>query len=279
MAIKKLTGTTPTRRFATGQTFEELTKKRPLKSLRVSLSQTTGRDTSGRISVRHKGHHHKRFYRLIDFKRDKFDIPAKVAAVEYDPNRSSFIAQLNYADGEKRYILAPQELEVNEKVVSGEKVEVKPGNAMPLKNMPIGTTVHNVELTPGKGGQIIRSAGSSATLTAKEEGWAILRLPSGEVRRVPEESLATVGVISNPDWKNIHWGKAGRMRHRGVKPTVRGVAMSPRDHPHGGGEGKSGVGMPSPKSPWGKPTVGKITRRKKKYSNRLVISKRKKSRR
>ena len=274
MALKKLTGTTKVRRFMTGQTFEEVTRKEPLKILRLPLSQTAGRDVSGHISTRHKGHHHKRFYRLIDFKRDKFNVPAKVAAIEYDPNRSSFIAQLNYADGEKRYITAPLGLEVGEGVVSGEKVEAKVGNTMPLKNMPIGTIVHNVEITPGKGGKIVRSAGNSATLQALDGGFAILKLPSGEVRKVSAEAMATVGVVSNQDWKNIHWGKAGRMRHRGIKPTVRGVAMSPRDHPHGGGEGKSGIGMASPKSPWGKPTMGKRTRKRKRYSDKLIIKRR-----
>lgn len=247
------------------------------KSLRKILPKTGGRDFSGKISVRHIGGRHKRFYRLVDFKRDKFNVPGKVVEIEYDPNRSSFIAQVSYIDGEKRYILSPEGLKLGDSVVSGEKVEAKVGNAMPLKNTPVGTVVHNIELTPGKGGQFIRSAGTSATLMAVEGEFALLRLSSGEVRKVPANSMATVGVVSNPDWKNTFWGKAGRIRHFGIRPTVRGVAMSPRDHPHGGGEGRSGIGMSSPKSPWGKPTLGKKTRKKSKYSNRMIVERRKRS--
>ena len=253
----------------------KVSKERPLKSLTKILYKTGGRDASGKISTRHIGGRHKRFYRQVDFKRDKFNIPGKVAAIEYDPNRTSFIALINYADGEKRYILAPTGLAVGDSVASGEKVEVKVGNALPLKSIQVGTPIHNIELTPGRGGQIVRSAGSSATLMAIEGDHAHVRLASGEVRRIPKESLATVGAVSNADWKNTVFGKAGRMRHYGVRPTVRGVAMSPRDHPHGGGEGRSGIGMSSPKSPWGKKTLGKRTRKKTKSSNRYIVQRRK----
>lgn len=245
------------------------------KSLFEIIPKTGGRDSSGKISVRHIGGRHKRFYRKVDFKRDKFGIGAKVASIEYDPNRSSSIALLYYVDGEKRFILAPDGLEVGNKVISGEKVDIKPGNTMPLKNIPVGLQIHNVELTPGKGGQIIRSAGSYATLAAKEGKYAHIRLPSGELRKVPLDSLATIGQISNLDWRNRSFGKAGRKRHIGIRPTVRGVAMSPRDHPHGGGEGRSGIGMSSPKSPTGKKTLGKKTR-KAKSSDKLIIERRKK---
>jgi len=273
MAIKKLGGSTPSRRFMTG-VKEKISKNRPLKGLTKILQKTGGRDSSGRVSVRHIGGRHKRFYRQIDFKRDKFDVVGRVATIEYDPNRTSFIAQINYKDGEKRYILAPLNLEVGDEVVSGEKVEVKPGNAMPLKNMPIGTVVHNVELNPGSGGAIVRSAGSSAMLMAKEGNWAHLRLPSTEVRKVNLACRATVGSLGNIDWKNINFGKAGRKRHMGIRPTVRGVAMNPSSHPHGGGEGRSGIGMKSPKTPWGKPTLGKKTRSSKK-SKKLIVLERK----
>lgn len=247
---------------------------KPVKSLMEILPKSGGRGSRGQISVRHIGGRAKRLYRKIDFKRNKFGIEAVVAAIEYDPNRSANVALLHYLDGEKRYILAPVGLEVGEKVVSGESVEVRLGNAIPLKNIPVGVQVHNVELTPGRGGQIARSAGGSATLAAKEGKFAHLRMPSGELRRVPSNSLATVGQISNPDWKNVHFGKAGRIRHMGIRPTVRGVAMSPRDHPHGGGEGRSGIGMSSPKSPTGKKTLGKKTRRPK-YSDKFIMERRK----
>jgi large subunit ribosomal protein L2 len=245
------------------------------KFLMEMISKTGGRDSSGKISVRHIGGRHKRFYRKVDFKRDKFEIEAKVAAIEYDPNRSANIALLHYVDGEKRYILAPAELKVDDRVVSGEKAEIKPGNAIPLKNIPVGLQVHNVELIPGKGGQIARGAGGFATISAKEGSYAHIKLPSGELRKVSLDSMATIGQLSNVDWKNVQLGKAGKSRHFGVRPTVRGLAMSPRDHPHGGGEGRSGIGMSSPKSPTGKKTLGKKTR-KAKHSDKLIIERRKK---
>ena len=249
-------------------------KRKVIKGLVKILPKTGGRDASGQVSVRHIGGRHKRFYRVIDFKRDKFGIEAFVANVEYDPNRNANIALLNYIDGEKRYILAPDGLKIGDKVVSGEKVEVRPGNCMPLKNIPIGIGVHSVELIPGRGSQIARSAGSVAILAGKEDKYAHLRMPSGELRKVALNSLASIGQVSNIDWKNRTLGKAGRTRHLGIRPTVRGVAMSPRDHPHGGGEGRSGIGMSSPKSPTGKKTLGKKTRRKR-ASGRLIIERRK----
>ncbi len=275
MAIKKLPGKKNARRFMTS-VVAEVTRAEPLKSLTHALSKTGGRDASGKVSVRHIGGRHKRLYRAVDFKRDKFNIPAKVVSIEYDPNRTAFIAQLNFVDGEKRYIIAPDTLKVGDKVISGENVEISSGNSLPLKNIPVGTTVHNIELTPGRGGQIARSAGTNATLMAKEGGLAHLKMPSGEVRKVSHDGLATIGVVSKVDWKNVIFGKAGRKRHMGIRPTVRGVAMSPRDHPHGGGEGRSGIGMSSPKSPWGKPTLGKKTRKKNKHSGGLIIERRKK---
>ncbi len=273
MAIKKLGGSTPSRRFMTG-VKENISKKRPLKGLTDVLIKTGGRDSSGRVSVRHIGGRHKRFYRLIDFKRNKFDVVGKVVSIEYDPNRTSFIAQINYKDGDKRYILAPLNLEIGEEVIAGEKVEVKIGNAMPLKSIPIGTVIHNIELIAGQGGAIVRSAGSSAVLMAKEGGFAHLRLPSTEIRRVNLDCIATVGSLGNIDWKNVNFGKAGRKRNMGIRPTVRGVAQNPSSHPHGGGEGRSGIGMKSPKTPWGKPTLGKKTRNRKK-SNKLIVTERK----
>ncbi len=273
MAIKKLGGSTPSRRFMT-TTSEKISKKRPLKGLSTILPKTGGRDSSGQVSVRHIGGRHKRFFRSIDFKRNKFDISGKVVSIEYDPNRTSLIAQINYIDGEKRYILAPLGLEIGDEVVSGEKVEVKLGNSMPLKNIPVGSVVHNIELDAGAGGAIVRSAGGSATLMAKESGWAHLRLPSTEVRKVKLECMATFGSLGNIDRKNINLGKAGRSRHMGIRPTVRGVAQNPSSHPHGGGEGRSGIGMSSPKTPWGKKAVGKT--RKPKQSDKLIISRRKK---
>ncbi|MEX0616217.1 MAG: 50S ribosomal protein L2 [Candidatus Woykebacteria bacterium] len=275
MAIKKSPGKITSRRFMTS-VAEKLIKSRPLKSRTSPLVKTGGRDARGRISVRHIGGRHKRLYREIDFKRDKFNIQANVASIEYDPNRTANIALLNYVDGEKRYIIAPEGLESGDKVISGESVDLSVGNAAPLKNIPIGTEVHNVELTPGRGGQFAKSAGAKVVLMAKEGGFAHLKMPSGEIRKVPERSMATVGVVSKLDWKNITLGKAGRKRHMGIRPTVRGVAMSPRDHPHGGGEGRSGIGMSSPKSPWGKKTLGKKTRKKNKSSNKLILERRKK---
>ncbi len=273
MAIKKLGGNTPSRRFMT-TTKENISKKRPEKRLTEPLRKTGGRDTSGRVSVRHIGGRHKRYYRSVDFKRDKFDVVGRVAAIEYDPNRSSLIALLHYSDGEKRYILAPLGLEVGAEVSSGQKVEIKMGNAMPLKNIPVGSVVHNIELSPGQGGILARSAGGSATLMAKEGDWAQLRLPSSEVRKVSINCMATLGSLGNIDQKNVTLGKAGRSRHRGIRPTVRGVAQNPSSHPHGGGEGRSGIGMSSPKTPWGKHAFGKT--RKKKQSDKLIVSRRKK---
>lgn len=274
MAIKKFKPTTPGRRTMTGYTFEEVTKKEPERSLVVSLKSTGGRNAEGRITARHRGGGHKRKYRIIDFKRDKDGIPAKVAAIEYDPNRSARIALLHYVDGEKRYILAPVGLQVGDMVESGPNADIKPGNALPLENIPVGAIVHNIELQPGKGGQMVRSAGAAAQLMAKEGKYATLRLPSGEFRMVMQSCRATIGQVGNVEHENMVIGKAGRTRYLGKKPHVRGVAMNPVDHPHGGGEGRSPVGMPSPVSPWGKPTLGTRTR-KKKPSDRLIVRRRK----
>lgn len=273
MSIKRIGGNTPSNRFAT-RVKENISKKRPEKRLTSALPKTGGRDASGQVSVRQIGGRHKRLYREIDFKRNKFDVVGKVVSVEYDPNRTCFIAQVNYIDGEKRYILAPLGLEIGVEVASGEKVEIRMGNAMPLKNIPVGTVIHNVELIPGRGGAIVRSAGASATLMAKEGGFAHLRLPSTEVRKVSVNCMATIGSLGNLDWKNITLGKAGRSRRMGIRPTVRGVAQNPSSHPHGGGEGRSGIGMSSPKSRWGKKTLGKKTRNKRK-SNKLIVQGRK----
>src|SRR5690606_32848368 len=255
-------------------TFEEITKSKPEKSLIVPLKSTGGRNNKGRITARHRGGGHKRMYRLIDFRRDKDGIHAKVAAIEYDPNRSARIALLHYADGEKRYIIAPVGLEVGDTVESGENADIRPGNALPLRNIPVGTLVHNIELRPGKGGQLVRSAGAAAQLMAKEGNYATLRLPSGEFRMVHLECRATVGQVGNVEHENIVIGKAGRARYLGRRPHTRGVAMNPVDHPHGGGEGKAPVGMPSPVTPWGKPTLGYRTRRNKK-SDAMIVRRRK----
>ncbi len=271
MAIRLYKPTSPARRFMSVLTFEEITKKAPEKSLVEYLKKNAGRNKQGKITVRHQGGGNKIKYRIIDFKRNKLDIPAKVAAIEYDPNRSAFIALLNYADGEKRYILAPQGLTVGDKVVSGETADIKPGNALPLANIPVGTLIHNLELKPGRGGQLVRSAGLSAQLMAKEGAYAQVRLPSGEVRRLPVNAKATIGTVGNSDHENIRIGKAGRVRHMGIRPTVRGVVMNPVDHPHGGGEGKSPVGMPAPVTPWGKVALGLKTRKHKKYSNKMIV--------
>ncbi|NMD31807.1 MAG: 50S ribosomal protein L2, partial [Chloroflexi bacterium] len=253
MAIKVYKPTTPGLRGMTGYTFEEITKSRPERSLVVPRRATGGRNVHGRVTVRHQGGGHRRFVRLVDFKRDKLNIPAKVAAIEYDPNRTARLALLVYADGEKRYMVAPVGLKVGDTVISGPQVDVRPGNSMPISNIPVGTMVHNVELKEGKGGQIARSAGTAAQLLAKEGDYAQLRMPSGEVRLVRQVCYATIGQVGNLDHGNIKLGKAGRKRHMGIRPTVRGTAMSPRDHPHGGGEGRQPAGMPGPKSPWGKP--------------------------
>ncbi len=271
MPIRVYKPTSPARRLMSVLTFEELTKKKPEKGLVEYLQKNAGRNKQGKITVRHQGGGNKIKYRIIDFKRDKTDVPAVVAALEYDPNRSAFIALLHYADGEKRYILAPLGLKVGDKVVAGESVDIVPGNALPLANIPVGTLIHNVELKPGRGGQLVRSAGAYAQLMAKEGPFAQIRLPSGEVRKIPIGARATIGTIGNQDHENVRIGKAGRKRHMGVRPTVRGVVMNPNDHPHGGGEGKSPIGMPAPVTPWGKPALGYKTRKHKKYSNRLIV--------
>jgi len=250
-------------------------KSKMNKKLKRILSKKSGRNASGKVTVRHQGGREKRFLREIDFKRDKRDIPAKVISIEYDPNRSAGIALLFYADGEKRYILSPEGLKVGQEILAGEKAEVRPGNALPLKKIPLGTVLHSIEIRPGKGGQLARGAGTGAVLMNKEEKLAILKLPSGEERKVSLECFASVGQIGNLDWKNRVFGKAGVKRHMGIRPTVRGVAQNPSSHPHGGGEGRSGIGMPSPKSPWGKKTLGKKTRKRKKYSDKLIIKGRK----
>jgi large subunit ribosomal protein L2 len=268
--IRKYKPTSSGRRFMTVSTFEEVTKTEPEKALLEPLSKKGGRNNKGRITTRHQGGGHKRRYRVIDFKRGKDGVPAKVAAIEYDPNRSARIALLHYADGEKRYILAPARLKVGDRVESGPAADIKPGNSLPLANIPTGTMVHNVELKPGKGGQLARSAGSSIQLVAKEGTYATLRLPSGEMRRVLVACRATIGQVGNVDHENVSGGKAGRSRWRGKRPTVRGSAMNPVDHPHGGGEGKSKGGR-HPVTPWGVPTLGKRTRRKHKESDKLIV--------
>ena len=271
MAVKKFNPITPSRRQMTMPTFEEITSQQPEKSLLVSLKSKAGRNAQGKITVRHRGGGVKRKYRIIDFKRNKDSIPAKVATIEYDPNRSAYIALVVYTDGEKRYILAPAGLNVGDVIVSGPDADIKPGNALPLKNIPVGTVIHNIELQKGKGGQLVRSAGNSAQLMAKEGNYATLRLPSGEMRYVRIECRATIGTVSNPTNDIVNIGKAGRKRHMGWRPTVRGSVMNPNDHPHGGGEGKSPVGRPSPVTPWGKPALGYKTRKNKKYSDRFII--------
>ena len=271
MPIRVYKPTSPARRFMSVLTYEEITKKTPEKSLLQPKKKNAGRNNQGKISVRHQGGGEKQKYRLIDFKRNKLEVPAKVAGIEYDPNRSAFIALLHYLDGEKRYILAPLGLHVGDTIVSSEAADIKPGNSLQLANIPTGTLVHNIELRPGAGGQIARSAGAYAQLMAKEGTFATLRMPSGEMRKVPIIARATIGTVGNTDHENARIGKAGRKRHMGIRPTVRGVVMNPVDHPHGGGEGKSPVGLPSPVTPWGKPALGYKTRKHKKYSNRLII--------
>ena len=275
MAYKSFKPYTPGRRFMTVSAFEGVTKAEPEKSLLAPVTRKGGRNNTGKMTVRHQGGGHKRRYRLIDFKRTKDNVPAKVAAIEYDPNRTCFIALLNYADGEKRYILAPQGLKVGDMVESGPESDIKVGNALPLVNIPIGTQVHNIELKIGKGGLMVRSAGASAQMMAKEGKYALLRLPSGEVRRVLVDCRATVGVVGNAEHENITIGKAGRNRWLGKRPANRGVVMNPNDHPHGGGEGKSPVGRKRPVTPWGKPAYGVKTRNKKKASNRMIVNRRK----
>lgn len=275
MAVRNFKPTSPGRRQMTVATFDEITKQEPEKSLVAPLSSKAGRNNKGQISVRHRGGGQKRLYRSIDFKRDKDGIPARVASIEYDPNRSARIALLHYADGEKRYILAPSGLEVGDKVMSGMKADIRTGNALPLRHIPVGTLIHNVELQPGKGGQLVRAAGETAQLLAKEGNYAHVRLPSGEVRLIFQDCRATIGQIGNLDHENISLGKAGRRRWMGMRPAVRGVVMNPVDHPHGGGEGKSPVGR-NPVTPWGKPALGVKTRPKNKPSDKYIVRRRKK---
>ena len=274
MAIKKYKATTNGRRNMTGLTFDEITTSTPEKSLLAPVTRTGGRNNTGRTTVRHIGGGAKRRYRLIDFKRNKDGIEGRVATIEYDPNRSSFIALINYVDGEKRYIIQPKGLKVGDKVYSGPDADIKVGNALPLINIPVGTVIHNVELKPGKGGQLARSAGTSAQILGREEKYVLIRLQSGEVRKVLSTCRATVGQVGNESWELINWGKAGRVRHLGVRPTVRGSVMNPVDHPHGGGEGKAPIGRVSPMTPWGKKARGIKTRDKKKASNDLIIRRR-----
>jgi large subunit ribosomal protein L2 len=278
MAVKKYKPTSPGMRGRTGHTFEEITKTKPERTLLKERKRRGGRNNYGRITVRHRGGGHKRKIRIVDFKREKHGVPANVAAIEYDPNRTARLALLNYADGEKRYILAPVGLKVGDSVVSGPHADIYPGNSLPISNIPTGTMIHNIELKEGRGGQLVRSAGGAAQLLAKEGDYAQIRLPSGEVRLVRQKCFATIGQVGNLDHGNIQLGKAGRKRHLGFRPAVRGSAMSPRDHPHGGGEGRSPIGMPSPKSPWGKKTLGKKTRRNK-QTEKYIVRRRGKKRR
>ena len=274
MGIKTYNPYTPSRRQMTGSDFSEITKTTPEKSLVVSLSKNSGRNNQGKITVRHRGGGNRRKYRLVDFKRKKDGIAAKVIGIEYDPNRTANIALICYADGEKAYILAPAGLKVGMKVMSGAEAEVRPGNCLPLSAIPVGTMVHNIELYPGKGGQLVRSAGNGAQVMAKEGKYATLRLPSGEMRMVPINCRATIGVVGNGEHNLINIGKAGRKRHMGIRPTVRGSVMNPNDHPHGGGECKTGIGRPGPCTPWGKPALGLKTRKKNKQSNKLIVRRR-----
>ena len=270
MALKQYKPTSPGRRGMSGFTFEEVTRRKPEKSLLAPLVRQGGRNNQGRITVRHQGGGAKRQLRLIDFKRDKWGVPGKVASIEYDPNRSARIALIHYRDGDKRYILAPLGLQVGDTVESGPNAEIKPGNALPLRNIPTGTTIHNIELTVGRGGQLVRGAGTAAQLMAKEERYSLVRLPSGEMRRLLSDCVATIGQLGNVENNIIKLGKAGRSRNMGRRPHVRGAAMNPRDHPHGGGEGKAPVGMPGPKTPWGKPAMGYRTRGKKPSDKHIV---------
>ncbi len=275
MGLKKLKPTTPATRFYTVSTFEEVTKVKPEKALIAPLKSTGGRNNQGRITSRHRGGAHKKHYRIIDFRREKVGIDAKVVSIEYDPNRNARIALLHYVDGEKRYIISPEGLKVGDILQTGERSEIKVGNALLLKNVPVGTTVHNVELKPGKGAQLARSAGNSVQVVAKEGDFATLRLPSGEIRLVRTDCKATIGIVSNAEYENISWGKAGRIRWLGQRPQSRGVVMNPVDHPHGGGEGKSPQGNPHPVSPWGWKTKGMKTRKRNKQSNKYILKRRK----
>ena len=274
MGIKKYNPTSSGRRGMTVSTFEEITKSTPEKALTVTLKKHSGRNVRGKITVRHRGGGYRPKYRIIDFKRNKDGIPAKVTAIEYDPNRSANIALVCYADGEKRYILAPLGLKVGNTIVSGPDADIQVGNALPLANIPVGTLIHNIEMKIGKGGQLVRSAGNAAQLMAKEDNYCQVRLPSGEVRKVRMECRATIGEVGNQDHSNIQIGKAGRKRHMGIRPTVRGSVMNPNDHPHGGGEGKTGIGRVSPVTPWGKPALGLKTRKKNKASNKYIVKRR-----
>lgn len=274
MGIKKYKPYTPSRRHMTSSTFEEITKATPEKSLVVTLKKNSGRNNQGKITVRHRGGGYRLKYRIIDFKRNKDGIPAVVASIEYDPNRTANIALLHYADGEKRYILAPVGLKVGDKLMSGENAEVRVGNALRMRDIPIGATIHNIEMKPNKGGQLVRSAGVAAQLMAKEGKYATVKLPSGEMRLLPIDAKATIGQVGNIDHELINVGKAGRKRHMGIRPTVRGSVMNPNDHPHGGGEGRSPIGRPNPCTPWGKPALGYKTRKKNKHSNKYIIRKR-----
>ena len=274
MPIKFYNPTTPGRRGMSSTDYRGLSKVEPERSLLEPVKKHSGRNSYGRITVRHHGGGNRRKYRVIDFKRDKVGIEAEVLTLEYDPNRSAFIALLQYEDGEKRYIIAPNGLKVGDKVIAGPEADIKVGNALPLLNIPVGTVIHNIEMYPGKGAQLVRSAGNSAQLMAKENGYALLRLPSTELRNVPINCMATIGQVSNIDHENVKIGKAGRKRHMGWRPTVRGSVMNPNDHPHGGGEGKSPIGRPGPVTPWGKPTLGYKTRDKKKASNKMIVRRR-----
>lgn len=278
MAVKIFKPTSPGRRGMTGYSFEEITKSKPTRALVRSNDKHGGRNVHGRITVRHRGGGSRQNYRIIDFKRDKLNIPAKVASIEYDPNRTARIALLNYADGERRYIIAPVGLKVGDSLMASPTAEIRPGNTLPIANIPVGTLMHNIEMQVGKGGQIARSAGTAAQLVAKEGEYAQVRLPSGEVRLIPQKCTATIGEVGNLDHSNVKRGKAGKNRHRGIRPTVRGTAMSPRDHPHGGGEGRQPTGMPGPKSPWGKPTRGKKTRNNPR-TDRFIVKRRAKKQR
>jgi large subunit ribosomal protein L2 len=276
MAIRKYKPTTPGRRISSVDAFSDITKKEPEKRLTVRKKRSGGRNAQGKITVRHRGGGAKRLIRTVDFKQDKYDVPAKVAAIEYDPNRGARLALLNYADGDKRYVVATQGLKVGEEIVSSkERVEIKAGNRMPLEKIPVGIAVHSVEMVPGMGAKVVRGAGLSAQYMALEGKFAQLKLPSGEIRLFPKESMATIGQVSNPDYRLIRWGKAGRTRHLGVRPTVRGKVMNPVDHPHGGGEGRQPIGLKHPKTPWGKPALGVKTRKAKKASNKFIVKRRK----
>jgi large subunit ribosomal protein L2 len=276
MAVKKYKPVTPGTRGLTGYTFEEITKSTPERSLLLPLRKHGGRNAYGRVTVRHQGGGHKQQIRIVDFKREKYDIPAKVAAIEYDPNRTARLALLFYRDGEKRYILAPLGLKVGDVIMSGKNAEIRVGNSLPISNIPVGTMIHNIEMKPGKGAQMVRTAGGAAQLLAKEGDYAQVRLPSGEVRLVSQHCYATIGQVGNLDHSNIKLGKAGRKRHLGIRPTVRGSAMTPRDHPHGGGEGRQPIGKPGPRSPWGKPTLGYKTRRNK-TTDKYIVRRRSKT--